>query len=122
MVLIRDHDIHGLLFFRVNWCLYYRKEVLMIVLMILLGILRWVTAYLIIGLIYVWITKVDVRVLKWAEKLRLDDGYSLIDDEDYKDLMKNNRKFRTQITLTAIIVCIVYFPAICICDKIGMFK
>lgn len=94
----------------------------MIVLMILLGILRWVTAYLIIGLIYVWITKVDVRFLTWVEKLRIEDGYSLIDDEDYKNYMKNDRKFRTQITLTAIIVCIVLFPAIWIADKTGIFK
>lgn len=93
----------------------------MVVLMILLGILRWVTAYLMMGLIYVWITKVDVKFLTWAENQTFD-GSRLIDDENYKDFMKNDREFRTQITLTAIIVCIVLFPAIWICDKIGMFK
>ena len=94
----------------------------MTVLMILLGILRWATAYLMIGLIYVWITKVDIRYLKWVEKLRLKDGSRLIDNENYKDYMKNDRKFRTQITLTAIIVCIVLFPVIWIGDRVGMFK
>ena len=117
MVLVRDHDIHGLLFFRVKWWFYYRKEVIYV----LKYILIWFCIGYVMTLIYfIYYYNFDVNMVCDEIDLYTKTHFSDFTDEDAKEIRSNNTFVQIMVGIIVIILMTIW--PVLIVDFVRTFK